>query len=800
MRTEIRHALRSLGKTPAFTALSIGTLGLGIAVTTTMFSLTSTLLFSELPVSAPESMVFVWGRNERASENRALLSLPEVADLRTEVASFESVATAEEDSLQWTGLPEPRRLTAFRVTDNFFEVWGVGSILGRTFLPGEDRPGAQPTVVLSHGFWERELGSDPDLLGSTLVLDGRPHVVLGVVSPNMEFGDLSRIDLWLPLAREMATAKRDERISFSQARLKAGASPSDAQKECDLLASRLQRAHPESLGWSFRVSAVKDEILSSDDRSLVVVLFISVAFVLFIACANVANMLLARTAGRSREIAVRLALGSRRSGILRHFVVEALLLSLGSALVGLLLARGLLDFLVFVTHGELWIYRAASIDRRVLVFTVAVAAVTPLLFALLPALSASRPDLAGSLKEGSRSGTGRGKRRSRGLLVAAQIAMALCIMVVTGLLARTVGALKSAHLGFEPEGLLSVLAELPEVQYAAGNGARLYYRELLDRARETPGVVDAALVSPLPLSSPGQRLNFRVEGGSVVEDEGSPSAYFFTSGPGYPSVMGIPLLRGRDFAVGDDELAPRVALLSETAAERFFPGGDPIGSRIQLLREAEGTWIEIVGLVGDVAHLDQNLPRVPQVYLALAQNPETAVSLVARAAADPSALADPLRALAASLEPDASIQTQTLTELRRRLFSSADAIISLFAIFAGFALLMASMGIYGVMSYAVSQRERELGIRIALGADRADVTRMVAAQGAKLVALGAIAGLMGAVLLGRMLSGVVYGISLFDPLTFASVTGILVAVALVSNWVPARRATRVDPIAALRAE
>jgi predicted permease len=803
MRTELRHALRSLGKTPVFTVLAVLTLGLGIAVTTTMFSLTSTLLFSELPVTDPDSLVFVWGRNERASENRSLLSLPEVAELRAEVASFESVGMAVEESFQLTSVPEPRRVVAFRVTDNFFDVWGVGTILGRSFLPGEDRPGAQPTVLLSHGFWERDLGSDPKVVGATLDLDGKPHLVVGVVSQKMEFGDLSRIDLWVPTGREMATAKRDERLAFTQARLRAGVSASEAQKECELLASRLQEAHPESHGWSFRVSSVTDEILNQDDRSIVVVLSITVGFVLFIACANVANMLMARTASRSREIAVRLALGARRSAILRHFLIEALLLSLGSAMFGLVLARGLLDLLVLITSGEQWIYRAASIDHRVLAFTLTIAAITPVFFAFLPSLSASRPDLIGSLKEGARAGTGRRAFRSRGLLVTAQIAMALSIMVVTGLLARHIAEIKSARLGFEPEGLLSVAPELPEAKYPSGSEAKVFYQHLLEGARATPGVVEGALVSPVPLASSGQRLNFRVEGRSVAptESEESPSAYFFTAGPGYLSVMRIPLLRGRDFSPTDDDSSPRVALLNETGAARYFPGGDSVGARIQLVRETdESPWIEVVGVVGDVVHLDENVPSVPQIYLAFAQSPTANMSVVARAGGDPSSLADPLRALALSLEPDASVQTRTLSDLRREVFAGADAVIALFAIFAGFALAMASMGIYGLMSYSVSQRERELGIRMALGADRNEVTRMVAAQGAKLVALGALAGLVGAALLGRMLSGVIVEVSLFDPATFGSVTGILVVVGFLSNWVPARRATRVDPIATLRAE
>ncbi len=805
VRTELRHALRALAKTPAFTVLAVLTLGLGIAVTTTLFSLAATLLFSEYPMTDPERVVFVWGRHEKAAEDRAPLSLPEVADLRAGVSSFESVGMALEESFQISSTAAPQRVVAFRVTDNFFEVWGVGTILGRSFLPGEDRPGAPPTALLSHGFWKREFGSDPKTVGSSIDIDGRPHPVVGVVSPKIEFGDISNVDVWVPLARDMATAKRDERLAFAQARLRDGATAEDAQKECDLLASRLQQAHPENAGWSFRISSVAEETLNQEDRSIFIVLIISVGFILFIACANVANMVMARSATRSREIAVRLALGSRRSGVLRSFATEALLLSFGSAVAGLALARALLDLLVLLTAGEVWILRAASLDHRVLLFTLSIAAVTPLFFALLPALSASRPDLAGSLKEGARAGTGASALRSRGLLVTGQIAMAVSIMAVTGLLARHVAALKNARLGFEPEGVLSVAPELPpevlEAESDSGNEASHFYEELLETARATPGAIEAALVSPVPLAQSPQRLNFVVEGRPVAESEESPSAYFFTSSPGYLSVMSIPLLRGRDFTQSDDAVAPKSALLNETGAARFFPGADPLGARIQLARDgADGPWIEIVGVVGDVAHLDEDNRSVPQIYLAFAQSPAAPLSLVARAASDPAVLADPLRALVLSLEPEASVQTRTLLELRKEVFASADGVIAMFAIFAGFALLMAAMGIYGVMSYAVSQRERELGIRMALGADQAEVVRMVASQGAKWVTFGALAGLVGAVLLGHLLSGVIFEVSLFDPATFASVTLILVAVAFVSNWLPARRATRVDPIATLRAE
>ncbi|MGH9337026.1 MAG: ABC transporter permease, partial [Vicinamibacteria bacterium] len=467
-------------------------------------------------------------------------------------------------------------------------------------LQGEDRPGAAPVALLSHGFWERELGSDPGILGKTVRLDGKPHTVIGVVSRAMEFGDISSVELWVPIGKEIETADRGERIAFTQARLDPGATFSQAQEECDALAARLEQAYPEATGWGFRVSPMTEELLDDSDRSLLVVLFISVGLVLFIACANVANMIMARSASRAREIAVRLALGARRIAIVRQFLTEAMLLSLGGGLVGLLLARALLTVLVAITSGQNWIYRAAAIDYRVLLFTLVISMSAPLLFALLPSLKASRPDLTGGLKEGPRAGTGRVALRSRGFLVAAQLAMALSIMVVTGLLAREVIEIKTAGLGFEPEGVLTVTVELPEAKYDSPDEIRSFYRELEQGARAR-GAVEAALVSPVPLTSLGRRRNFRIEGKQPAEPEESPSAYFSTSGPGYFSAMSIPLLRGRDFGLGDSELSPAVALINETGARSYFAGDDPLGARIQLSgASASDSWIEIAGVVGDV--------------------------------------------------------------------------------------------------------------------------------------------------------------------------------------------------------
>lgn len=800
IRRDFRDSFRTLIQSKSFTVIAVSTLALGIGVNTTIFSVVNALLFSELPVTDTDRFVFVWATNERAGENRTALSLPEVAELREAASSFEGISVGHDESFILTGERETSRVTGFRVSDNLFPLWGVGTVLGRGFEKGEDRPGAAPVAVLSDGFWKRHFGEDPEIVGSSIRLDGEAYTIVGVLSPKMEFGDLAAIDVWVPLRADLAAARRDDRRAFTQARLKPGVSLAEASEECKTIAARLEREHPESEGWSFRLSPVSEEILSSDDNAMMWALIVSVAFVLWIACVNVANMLMARATARTREVAVRLALGSGRFRLVRQLLTEGFLLSVAACGLGLVLSRVLLR-LFFVTSDQNWVYGKAVVDSRVLLFTLGISFLTPFLFALLPSLRASRPNLIESLKEGGRAGAGRSILRSRGILMAGQVAMALMLMLVTGLLIRSEIELKTANLGFEPQGVLSLGIDLPRAKYSTDDDVRSFYRELVERSLSTPGVADAAVVDPVPLSERGGRRNLRVQGISTEENRESPSAYFFTVSPGYLSTMAIPLPRGRDFGRGDREGAPPVALINREAAERLFEGEDPLGRLIQPAGASPTEWFEIVGVTGNVAHLDRKVPVVPQVYLSFEQSPAAAMSLVVRTAGKPESLVEPVRAAVKALDPELPVdEILTMEERRHREFANVDAIVLMFFVFAAFALVMASMGIYGVMSYAVSQREREIGIRMALGARRVDVVQMIVSEGGKRVVLGAVLGLSGALVLGRMLSGVLFGVSPFDPLTFVAVTLVLVVVALVANYVPARRATRIDPIRTLRAE
>ncbi|HXV61582.1 MAG TPA: ABC transporter permease [Vicinamibacteria bacterium] len=805
---DLRQGVRTMTTSPAFAIIAILTLALGIAVNATIFSLVSTLLFSELPVGDPDRFVFLWGTNERAGENRSPLTLREVDELRKHSESFSGVSALLEGSFVLTDdQQDPARVIAFRVTEDFHDVWGIDTVVGRRFSSGDDRPGGPPVVILSHGFWDRRFGRDPGVIGQVLELDGEAHTVIGVLSPQIEYGSIANVDVWLPLGLDLQTALPGERGSFTTARLRTGVNVERSQLEVALIASRLEGEDPALYrGWGVRVSPIAEELLNEEDEALVLVTIFSVGLVLLIACANVANLFMARATSRSREVAVRLALGADRGRLVRQLMTEGLVLAIVAASLGLILARGLLGVLIVLSSDQQWIYRTADLDRHVLAFTLGISLLTPLVFALAPSLRASRTDVAQALRQGGRSGVGRASLRSRGFLVAAQVAMALSLMIVTGLLVRTAFHLRQLDLGFETDGLLTVEIRLPERDYGTEDSRRRFYEELIVRSAAIPGVTHAAVVSHLPLSLVGPARPFLVEGAGSEEEE-RPRAQFLIASPDYFDTLGVPLVGGRAFQDSDTAASPRVAIVNKKWTERYGTDGAPLGTRIRLAEEEGSPWVEVVGVVGDVIDVDiaeasgvKEL-SVPQVYLPLAQAPIARMSHVLRTEAHEATLAGAVRANIRAIDPDlVVVETRTMKEMSEEIYASSNPILVLFLVFAAFALLMASMGIYGVTSYAVSQREQEIGIRIALGASRHDVSRMIVRQGGRLVLAGGVCGLALAWLLGRLLAATLIGVSPVDPLTFLTVPVVLVLVAFLANYVPALRATRVDPITALRAE
>lgn len=815
---DLRQGLRASFTSPAFAVVAAFTLGLGIAVNTTLFSLVNALLLSELPVSEPASFAFVWSTSERMGTSRSLLLLADAQALREEARSLEGVAVAlEASSVLNDGTESPSRVLTMRVTQNLFDVWGIETVLGRAFVPGEDRPGGDEVAVLSHGFWDRRYGRDPEVLGRVVQLDGEPHTIVGVLSPRMEFGDISNVDFWVPLGLDLATDMPGVRTAFVSVRIAEGVSVESAQEEATLIASRREEQDPaHNEGWGLRISPVEEELLNEEDAAVMLVAALCGGFVLLIACTNVANMFLARATTRSREIAVRLAMGASRARLLRQLLTEGLLLALPAGGIGLFLTGAITRTLVLVSAEQQWIYRAMKLDGNVLAFALAVTLATPLVFALAPSLRAARLDVSSALREGGRSGTSRKALRARGLLVATQVAMALSLMIVTGLLVRAAVVLRTFDLGFETRGLLTAELRLSERDYPSGDDQLRFYDELGSRAASLPNVVGVALVNPAPLTLAPPARPFAIEGGSG-DYRDRPSAQITVVSPGYFGLLGIDLVRGRDVDERDDATSARVALLNERAAEKFFADKDPLGRRIRTTDgggvegggNEPGEWLEIVGIVGDT--FDTEVASVtgarewaaPTVFLPIAQSPTPRVTLLVRSApsSPPEALLGELRSRVAELDDGPIlVGTGTLDEVRDLLYASANAIMSLFLVFAVFALFMASMGIYSVMSYAVTEREHEIGLRMALGANRESISRMVLGQSGRFVLAGSVAGLALAFVFGRLIAATLIGVSPHDPFTFVSVLAVLLVVALVANYIPTRRATRVDPLSALRAD
>jgi len=795
------YALRSLRKSAGFTVLAVLTLGFGIAVNATLFSLVSAILFSELPAKDPDSFVWIYASNDELGKARERMSLPGFARLRADSQTLDGVAAIMGESFVVGDASETQRVKAARVSDNYHRVWGVEVVAGRGFTAGEERPGAEPVVILSHGFWERHYGSDPGVIGDVLRLDGTGHTIIGVLSKVMEFGEISTIDLWIPFRLDPEVAPREERRVYVQARLAAGTSVSAAREELTGIAARAAAAHTDTNdGWTLRVVPIKEELLNDEDQTLFAIAGLSVAFVLLIACANVANMLMARASSREKEVAVRLAMGASRSRLVRQLLLEGFVMAAGAALFGLLVTRALLDGLVYVTAEHQWLYHTASIDGRVWLFTGAISAMTPLLFGLLPSLRASRLRLSEALSEGGRTATARAGLRLRQTLVVVQLMMALVLMIVTGLLVRTVIELRTTDLGFRSAGVVAATIELPSVEY--DEGSRLRFQEaLLARVRSDARAVEASITDLHPFVPARPVRSFARQGESAEGDVALPTAQLFRASPGYFRTMGIPVLRGRDFAEGDDGDAAAIAVVSRSAVERYWPEAEAVGQTFRWVGSGSTDGVRIVGVVGDVLDLDSDrASHEPQIYLPIAQSPVRRTTLVARVTGDPGGTAGLLRAHVAALDASLLVDVQTLAEIEAEMFRSSNAIIALFVIFAGFALLMAAVGIYGVMSFAVSSRGREIGIRMALGANNVGLMRMVTGEGARIVAIGAGAGVVLALVVGRALESVLIGVTGRDPLTFALVISVLVSVSVVANYVPARRAMSVDPTRTLRAD
>ncbi len=803
---DIRYALRVLAKNPAFTIIAVIALALGIGANTAIFSVVDAVLLRPLPFKHPEQLVMLWENAAHQGFPKNTPSPANFLDWQKQAQSFTGIAAMAERSFNLTGVGEPERLDGRRVSANLFDLLGVPAMLGRTFVPEDDKPGTH-VVLLSYPLWQRRFGSDPAVIGRALTLNGESYTVVGVMPRLVQLPGFENVSdqLWVPIAfPSEEAAQRGNHFLEVIARMKPGVTLKQAQAEMETIAARLAQQYPD---YNTRIGAVVvplHEQVVGDIKPALLILLGAVGFVLLIACANVANLLLARAAVRQKEIAVRLALGANQSRLVRQFLTESVLLAMFGAGIGLLLAflglRALRTFIpASISQAD-----TINIDGRVLIFTALVALVTGVAFGLAPAIQGSHLNLNDTLKEGGRDSSGGSKgNRARSLLVIGEVAISFVLLIGAGLLINSFFHLRNLDPGFRADHLLTMKVDLSEVKYPDRERRAAFFDEVMRRVRELPGVRSAAVAGNLPLTYNGDSMTIGVEGVPDPPPGQRPDVIFRAIGPGYFNTMSIPIVGGRDFTDQDNADAKDVVVISEKTAQHFWPGQDPIGKRLKPgSSTSKSEWREVIGVVKDVRQNDLIAPPKMQMYFTYRQVKAIAANaLVIRTTVEPMSLAGSVRNAIWSVDKDQAVaDIDTMDHVVAKAVARQRFSMLLLGLFAAVALLLASVGIYGVMSYSVAQRTREIGIRMALGARRADVLQMTVRQGLKLVGAGMILGLAAAFLLTRVMATLLYGISATDPITFAGISLVLLAVAVLASYVPALRATKVDPIIALRAQ
>ena len=812
---DIRYATRKLLRTPGFTVIAIATLALAIGATTAVFSLVNGVLLKPLPYPDPEQLVRVGStRAGQESGGRRLtaMSMMDFRDYRAGSTAFAHLAAINQGTRNLSGDgAQPLRLRSARVSANFFDLFAVPMQLGRGFAATEEEPGTGRVVVLSDGIWRSHFGADPRVVGRPITLDGNPHTIIGVAGRGFAYP--GNRDIWTPLAPEpweLDPENRGAHYLDGIGRLKPGATPALAKQELETIGKRLEQQYPES-NTNFGGSAAPlHEWIVGDVRPALYAMFGAVGFVLLIACANVANLLLVRAAARETEIAIRTALGAARGRLLRQLVTESLLLSLAGAVVGAAIALWIVDAVVAFGPEGLPRLSEVTVDARVLGFTALVAVVTGLVFGLVPAFHAARSETGQMLRESGR-GTSHRKatNRTRSLLVVSEFALAVVLLVGAGLLIRSFVALVNVDPGYDVERVVTFNASLPSAKYPYDQEQRAFADDVLERMRRLPGVQSAAIAFGRPLERSIFRTTFDVEGRPPNPPERRTPIEVRSSTPDYFRTLGIALVRGRLYTMEDRAGRPPVIVVNQEFVRRYFPNEDPIGKRITLgwgrdtAANAPSILVggEIVGVVADIKQYGLDEEAFPTTFFPYHQQPFDQFNVLVKSTAAPELVQSAARAQ--MREVDADLPIYDMTTMREALAESVAQprfYMTLLIGFAGIALLLAALGIYGVISYTVSQRTRELGIRIALGATRQKVVGLVLGRGLVLTAVGVVVGLVAAFWLTRILASLLFGVGAVDPVTYAAVAVVLVGVAVLASWLPARRAARVDPVIAMRAE
>ena len=822
MLSEIKVALRGLAKSPGFTLIAVATLALAIGANTAVFSLINALLVRPLPYQQSSRLALIWEQFATQGLDRIPVSPPEYLDLKKEFQSGTDVGAFNYQTFNFGGGDVPERISGAVVSPSLFPLLGIEPIKGRTFAQEEQGQGRDDVVVISQRLWQRRFNSDPMLIGKSLLLNGRNYTVIGVMPAKFEFpiplfgvqGNqfAERVEIWKPLAFTPLELKERYNRSYGLiTRLRPGVSLVKAQAELDKIISNWIQTYRDNYsggGFGARIYPLQDQIVGAMRTGLAILLG-AVVFVLLIACANLATMLLARASARERELAVRVALGAGRWQLVRQMLTESVALALMGAVGGLVLAVWGLELLKQIGARTVPRLAEVNVDPGVLILTAMVAVGTGILFGLIPAFVSAKPELTEALKEGGRSSTtGARRNQLRNALVIAEIALALVLLVGAGLLLKSYARIQNIDPGFDRRNVLTAEINLPEVKYPQRGSADFhdgkaminFWNEVLRRVRHLPGVEAAGCTVVLPLSGSNTDSSFSIEGRTFRPGEPGPDEEIRIITPDYFRVLKTPLLTGRFFTESDNAQAPGVVIINDALAKKYWPNQDALGKRITFSdpRKPDVKWLTIVGIVHSIRHRGLDVDPAPEYYVSLAQRAESSMILAVRSRQDPRSLASAVRREIQSIDPDQPIaNVRTLEAVTADSVAPRRMSMVLLAVFAGIALLLAGVGIYGVISYLVVQRTHEIGVRMALGAQRSDVLRLVVGHAAKLIGIGSLIGLALAFMSTRTLSALLYNVGAFDAGTFVFVTVTLAAVALLASYIPALRATRADPMVAL---
>jgi len=806
---DLKFGWRTLRKSPGFTAVALATLAIGIGANTAIFSFVNGVMLKPLPYPDPDRIVRVLEKPPGGERNG--ISTLNYLDWARENKVFDFMAAQTGGSVTLTGVEEPIQLRGMRVSAHYFDVFGVSPALGRTFAAGEDEPGKDHVVVISHSFWQTQFGGEPSVLGRTLLLDGQPHTVIGILPKDSSF-DRGWPQIWRPLAFTAENRTRNFHWFGSVARLKAGVTIEQARANMNAIGARIAQDYPDSnKGWGVTIDPFADAAVSKELKRSLYVLLAAVGMVLLIGCANLANLMLARGMARDREVAIRAALGAGRGRLVRQFLTESVLLSLAGGALGLGLGYvTMVGLKLLLPRYTLPSEANVSLDGSVLLFALLLAVFTGLVCGIVPALQATRSDLTKGMKQaGGGASAGRVRHRMRTILVVTEVALAFVLLAGAGLLLRSFAQLQNVDLGFNATNVLTAELPIPQKRFPESAALNVYLRQLHDGIAALPGVREVAFTSALPMRGWGYGMPFQLADKPMVDRANRQACFFKMVSPSYFSALGLRLLKGRTLTDRDTKGAPNVTVISETMRKKYFGNEDPIGKRILIQEIAFGNpalgpeipW-EVVGVVADekVGSLSDK-EGAPGVYVTTDQSPQLYLSLIVRTESDPALLHQPLRSAVRRINADQTLpEMKTLEQIKFESLGNNRLNTLLLGTFAGVALLLAAIGIYGVMSYSVQQRTREIGIRAALGASSADILRLVLRHGMTTVVLGLLIGVAGVFALARILSALLFGIGERDPLTLASVAATLAAIALLACYLPARRATKVNPIIALRDE